>query len=388
MNCYSCKRKIEDNSLYCNWCGVKQIRVRKKKDVITVPSPTRLSSGTWFLRFMFDGQRYSVSADTREMCKAKAIAIKANLIEARKAPSKLTLEDACKKYIAERSAVLSPSTINGYNTILSTRFTRWLSTDIYSEPSWQSMINEEVRLCGPKTLKNAWGFIAAVLRDNRVAFGPVNLPQIVKKEQSWLDFNQIISFLDAIEGKPGELAALLALHSLRKSEILGLDASKIDLKEKTIEVRGSAVMGEGNKLVYKETNKNISSQRTVPIVIPRLEVVLQTACKEHPTGPLIICNPNTMHGQINAVCSRAGLPLVGLHGLRRSFASLAYHLGWSELETMRVGGWSDFKTMRDIYTRLAAKDLEDSVAKMTEFYENKGQIANKIANENKETQQS
>ena len=27
--------------------------------------------------------------------------------------------------------------------------------------------------------------------------------------------------------------------------------------------------------------------------------------------------------------------------LRRSFASLAYHLGWSEEETMRHGGWSD-----------------------------------------------
>ena len=58
----------------------------------------------------------------------------------------------------------------------------------------------------------------------------------------------------------------------------------------------------------------------------------------------------------------------GVHGLRRSFASLAYHLRWSELETMRVGGWSDFQTMRKIYTKLAAQDESEAARKMERFY--------------------
>jgi len=387
MNCCSCKRKIESNSLYCNWCGAKQVRIRKKRDVIDVPQPQQLSSGTWFLRFMYNGKRISVSDSAKDLCIAKAIAIKADLIQNEKASSRLKLEDACKRYIADRSSILSPSTLNGYDTILATRFIKWLSVDIYSRPNWQSMINEEARICSPKTLKNAWGFISSALRYNGVDPGTVVLPQVVKKELPWLDFDQILTFLSAIEGKPGELAALLALHSLRKSEILGLTASRIDLLSEpaTITVQGSAVIGVGNKLVYKESNKNKSSQRTIPIVIPRLKTLLTTACAEHADGPLITCNPNTMHGQINAVCERAGLPLTGLHGLRRSFASLAYHLGWSELETMRFGGWSDFRTMREIYTKLSQKDLTASVEKMTRFYANNGKIANEIANDEKKT---
>lgn len=333
-----------------------------------MPEPRQMPSGTWYVRFMSDGERHFVTDETKELCRAKAIALKAKLIEMKRAPSKLTLEDACRNYVSDRSSVLSPSTVNGYNTILSTRFQNWLSVDVHSEPNWQSMINEEALLCSPKTLKNAWGLVSTVLSSLGIDYGSVRLPQVVKKETPWLDYEQITTFLEAIRDKPGEMTALLALHSLRKSEILGLTADDVDTEGGFIAVRGSAVIGPGNKLVYKETNKNLSSRRTVPIVIPRLKDLLSAACEEHPDGPLITCNPNTMHGQINAVCKRAGLPLTGLHGLRRSFASLAYHLGWSELETTRMGGWSDYRTMRDYYTKLAQKDMSRSVRRMKSFY--------------------
>lgn len=385
MLCSTCKRKIEENSIFCNWCGAPQVKVRKKRDVVTVPEPTQLPSGSWFLRFRFNGKRYSASDTDKARCKAKAIAIKSDLIKAKRAPSSLTLKDACIRYIEERSSILSPSTINGYDTILATRFQNWLRIDVYSNPNWQAMINQEARLCSPKTLKNAWGFVSAALHYNGVEIGPVTLPQVVKRELPWLDFEQIITFLSAIKDKPGELAAILALHSLRKSEILGLTADKINLKAETITVSGAAVIGEGNKLVYKESNKNASSQRIIPFLIPRVSDLLELAISEHPTGPLITCNPNTMHGQINAVCARAGLPLVGLHGLRRSFASLAYHLKWTELETMRVGGWSDYRTMRDIYTKLSDRDISDSVVKMVNFYEKSSVLSNETSNENEET---
>ena len=85
-------------------------------------------------------------------------------------------------------------------------------------------------------------------------------------------------------------------------------------------------------------------------------------------GALVQGSLNTLYVQINRVCGAAGLPRVGVHGLRRSFASLAYHLRWSELETMRVGGWSDFNTMRKIYTKLAERDKSAAAQKMEQFY--------------------
>lgn len=35
---------------------------------------------------------------------------------------------------------------------------------------------------------------------------------------------------------------------------------------------------------------------------------------------------------------------------------------------MRIGGWSDYKVMHEIYTHLAARDLNARVRKMENFY--------------------
>ena len=48
----------------------------------------------------------------------------------------------------------------------------------------------------------------------------------------------------------------------------------------------------------------------------------------------------------NRICRKNGLPEIGVHGLRHSFVSLAYHLGWSELTTMQIAGYSDYNTMK------------------------------------------
>ena len=70
---------------------------------------------------------------------------------------------------------------------------------------------------------------------------------------------------------------------------------------------------------------------------------------------------------------------MGVHGLRHSFASLAFHLGLTEQETMELGGWSDYNTMRKIYTHLAAADRLKSQNKMAAFFKAN---ANKDANQN------
>lgn len=31
MKCCSCSREIPENSLYCNWCGKKQVKTKKRR---------------------------------------------------------------------------------------------------------------------------------------------------------------------------------------------------------------------------------------------------------------------------------------------------------------------------------------------------------------------
>ena len=100
-------------------------------------------------------------------------------------------------------------------------------------------MNDAAAKYSPKTIKNDWGLVTAALRYAKIEPPDINLPQKVVKELPWLSYTQIQQFLDIIKGEPCELPALLALHSLRRSELLDLERANIS--EDFITVRGSRV---------------------------------------------------------------------------------------------------------------------------------------------------
>ena len=333
---------------------------------MNVPKARKLKSGTWFIYLRIAGEQISVTGDTEKECVRKAEMIKAEYRNGkREKKHSMTLSDAIDQYIESRDAVLSPSTIRGYRIIQRTRFQSAMKKPI-SGTGWQQLVNAEAKLCAPKTVKNAYRFICSVLKENGIEQENVKLPAAAPKEREFLQPEEIPVFLEAIKDTPVEICALLALHSLRRSEIFALEKKDVDLKRGIIHVRGAVVENENLQFIKKETNKTASSTRDVPIMIPRLAETILSA----PDGVLVTCHPNTPHQQIKRVCVERGLSVVNLHGLRHSFASLAYHLGMSELETMRIGGWSDFQTMRNIYTHLAEQDAAAAANKMRNFYQN------------------
>ena len=360
MKCKSvrCKRDIPENSIFCPWCGFRQIA---EANEVKVPPPKH-NSKAWYNRIMVGDERVYISAKTEDEYYAKARAAKANLIEIEKSRPKLSLGTAIDNYIKDNDAVLSPSTVNAYKSYRKTRFKKYMDKDV-SEINWQRMVNEEAKLVKPKTVHNAWRLVTGALSHANVEFTTVNLPQKVKAERQWLDYDQIKTFCGVIKGKPYELGALLALNGLRRSELLHLTADDVDTDNGIIHVRGASVIGLNNKLTDKQTNKNQTSTRDVHIVIPRLNELIRG--KE---GRLITTNPTTLYGLINGLCEKHGLPQVGVHGLRHSFASLAYHLNWSEATTMREGGWSNPDTVHRIYTHLANADANADIERMKQFF--------------------
>ncbi len=358
-----CKHeRAPDHATFCPDCGARLITGR---DRVKVPPPSVLPSGTYFGRVTVKGERVSISAATEEEYYAKASAAKLGLIETKKAAPKLTLETAINRFIKDNDKVLSPSTIKGYKSMAETRFLAYQQRDI-SAINYQRMINDEAAKVSPKTLSNAFRLVTAALAHCGADVPKVNLPKIPKASRPWLDYEQIQTFLKAVEGKDCELAALLALNGLRRSELLHLKSEDVDLDNKLVYVKGASVYNSAGEFVEKKTNKNATSTRVVHIVIPRLESLLQGR-----SGVLVTSKPNTTYVAVNRVCEAAGLPKVGVHGLRHSFASLAYHLKWSEATTMREGGWSNSKTVHDIYTHLAAQDASDDIKRMREFFTEK-----------------
>ena len=358
MKCKKCHRVIEDNSVFCNWCGYRQIVDRTE---VRVPTP-RHRGNIWFSNIVIDDERVYISAKSEEEYYAKAKAAKTKQIEIKKAPPKLTLGRAIDNYIIDNDAVLSPSTVNSYKSYRRTRFLAYMERDI-SSVNFQRMINDEAKKVTAKTVHNAWRLCTAAMRHAGAEVPQVNLPQKQKAERPWLDYEQIQTFLSSIKGKPYELGALLALNGLRRSELLHLTAEDVDTDKGIIHVHGASVIGLNNKLTDKKTNKNQTSTRDVHIVIPRLNELIKG--KE---GRLITTNPTTLYGSINDFCRSVSLPEVGVHGLRHSYISLCFHLGWNMQTVMREGGYSNYQTVNNVYRHLAAQDANADIERMKQFF--------------------
>ena len=330
-----------------------------------LPTPTKIRNGVYRTRLRLGGKSIYIYGSTEAECRRNATAVKANHLTGKVVQTKcaLTTAEAITKYISDRPK-LSPSTVRGYTSIRNNVF-REASNEPIADVDWQMVVDQDPH--SPKTVRNAWGLISSVLADNRIPVPKLRLPQSQGGERPFLQPEQIPVFIAAIRNNPFELAALFALHSLRRSEILDVTLADIDLKRNLIHVRGAAVMDTNNAVIHKATNKNASSKRDVPIMIPRLAELCreQNCCK---TDYIVTCHPNTIWREVNSVCRKAGLPEVGCHGLRHSFVSLAYHLGWSELATMSVAGYSDYGTMRKIYTHLADADKAHAVQSMKDFF--------------------
>ncbi len=92
------------------------------------------------------------------------------------------------------------------------------------------------RICvPPKTLTNAWRFIVSVLRNENIVPPKISLPQVSPNERPFLEPDQIKQFVSAVEGTDIEIPALLALSSLRRSEICALRWEN-DRPEKTAHI--------------------------------------------------------------------------------------------------------------------------------------------------------
>lgn len=343
---------------------------KKKEPEVKLPAVIKLPSGNYRTRIMINGVSHSIVKDTQEQCLAEYIALKHGIVEAKKAPSKnkKTLEEAVEEYIDARRDQRSPATIGGYEKDARNLFQSAMSWNVYTttDEQWQKAIKEERKKGrSAKYIQNGWSLMAASIE---AATG--RRPQVIlypneSEERQWLDWQQIDVFVAAIKGKPVEIPALLCLSSLRRSELLSVKWSNVDFSNKCIKIQGATVRGPSG-LVEKKQNKTDKSRRTIPI-IPPLLTALESA--EHKSDNVVTMGGDTVLKQVNKVCRENGLPEVGLHGLRHSFASLAYHLGIPEMIAAEIGGWDDLGTMHKIYTHLAKADIAQRSQDFMDYFD-------------------
>lgn len=196
-----------------------------------IPKARQLPSGSWFVRVQVDGQSIGITKPTKREAEKEAAALKSGVKKAKPKDS-CTVDQAIENYIAARSTK-SPETIRGYRKIQKNRFRQVMQRDIYkiTKKQWQAIINSEASLVSPKYLKNSWMFLSAVIAEQTGERIKLNLPTVVIPDLNFLEPEEIPLFLSQIEGDSCEIQILLALHSLRKSEILDVTWNDIDTQK-------------------------------------------------------------------------------------------------------------------------------------------------------------
>lgn len=359
---------------------------KKKQPDIRLPKITILPSGSAFTRVVIDGQRIPITKPTEEECIAEYMALKYRAKEAEKKPKskKKTLNEALTEYIESRREFRSPSTIYGYESYKENTFQEMMKADVYTttDLQWQAAIRKEMKAGhSPKYIKNAWMLMSAAIFEATKRRPEVMLPEKEVNEKPYLEPDQIDTFVAAIKGMGQiEIAALMELSSLRRSEMLAVRPEHLDFKKGVIAVQGAKVAGDKGKLVHKKQNKNDTSRRNVPM-IPPLRDALE---KADLSGEYVVdLTGGWICTRINEICKENGLPEVGNHGLRHSFASLAYHLQIPEKIAMEIGGWKDAGTMHSIYTHLAQRDIAKRSQDFSNYFDpdKKAKNGNESGNE-------
>lgn len=282
----------------------------------------------------------------------------------------MTLGDAVDAYI-DTCETLSPTTISGYRKIRRTMFQDAMSLKVseINDTTLQKAINAEMRRktrlghnVSAKTIKNAYGLVAASLRYVCGTTYKVKLP---KEDPKFVELPDPAEVIAAVKDTDIELPCMLALWlSLSMSEVRGLKYSSIRNGCLYID---QVVVDVDGRPVEKKRAKATSRNRVLRIPEPLLILIKQwTDLEDYEAGfiddeYLVPHAEYWIRRRLNKI-----LPGMTFHQLRHMNASIMLQLNVPDKYAMERGGWSTPNTMKRVYqhtfsdTRKAVDDAIDA----------------------------
>lgn len=371
MKCKNCAREIPDNSLFCNWCGERQLRERKKRDEVRVPTPTQLPSGSWRIVLRAEGQ--SITEPTRDLCIAKAKAIRAGFVEAKAKPENITLSAACTKFIESSRGRLSASTIQGYEKTRDHDFPDLMKKRLrdITPAILQEAVDEECKRTSPrtnkkyspKTIRNNYMFIVDVLHHyyKELDTSKTRLPELKQKPVLVIEPKKIYN---AVKGSSVELPVLLSMWlSLTMSEIRGLTKSKsinngqLSVIETVVDIKGKPIRKSGGK------EEKRSRTLAIPDYISKL---IDTV----PGDDIVSFSAQTITKRFYKLLEDAKLPHISFHRLRHINASVMSELNIPGVVQNERGGWKTDYVRNRVYTHTFSPERQAADKAIDAYFEN------------------
>lgn len=184
----------------------------------------------------------------------------------------------------------------------------------------------------------------------------VDIPQYRPKEIVPWNLNQLSIFLDHASSDPVyPVFVLLSLYGLRASEALGLSWHNVDFDNKVIHVR-QQLQYYDQSFHYTDL-KTQAGRRDLPLLDIAHKVLLNIPRTDSGALPDLIFktvngNPIDRRNLLRSfkrISKQAGLPLIRMHDLRHTAATILKDIGVQARDTQLILGHAHITTTQQIY---------------------------------------
>lgn len=219
---------------------------------------------------------------------------------------------------------------------------------------------------------------------------PVNKKDNSRKNlNNFFDKSQLKHFFECLNDDDNNQQAniffrLAAFSGMRKSEMLALEWSDIDLDKGSISINKTQSRGDNAKILV-QTPKTRRSYRTVYIdpktchilkrwQIEQREYLLRFGFNINNKNNYVFSNenngmfsPSKPDKWLRHTLEKYDLKHVTVHSFRHTYATLAFEAGASIKAVQTQLGHSSFKTTMDIYTAVTAKQTNEATEKLAKY---------------------
>lgn len=333
---------------------------------MTMPIARKLPSGSWncviFAGYDENGKRIYKSftvKDKSKQGKRECERIATEWAANRPDPGNPTACDIVRKYIAIKSAVLSPSTIRGYNLYLK-RMPECHVSELDNATA-QTWINGLSADYSPKYIKNVYGLLSSALSFYGYRVPSASLPSRAPNALYTPCDADIRILLAHIWNRPPLRSACLlaAFGSLRRGEICALTAA--DISGNRITVNKSMVRDSNDFWHVRPMAKTDESNRVVivPEFITEFLIV--------PVG----LHPEQLSNRFRRAVRSCGCQTIfRFHDLRHYYVSIAHALGVPDAYIMSMGGWKTDNVMHRVYRDTLPDVMQAEQSKLSNHFAN------------------
>ena len=330
------------------------------------PTAKKLPSGSYRVQVMVDGTRVSVTDEDPKVAVAKAMAIKAKMQEAAKAPRSITVGEAIDRYIESKDSVLSPSTIAGYKRIRANAMQGIMDIKLPSltQEKVQKEINKMAKEKSSKSVRNAHGLLSAVLAEYKPEMVlRTTLPRKQRYDAKIPSEDEIKTILEAAKGTEMELPLLLAIWlGLRASEIRGITWECID--GDILHIKQAIVQGEKGPVVKGTKTYSGNRKLRIPDYIKKVIEVTPKNGKY-----LVALSGQAMYKRFSRLCEKAGVQHYRFHDLRHANASVMLALNIPDKYAMERMGHATNNMLKTVYQHTITEKQEEVSKTVDDHFE-------------------